>query len=530
VQSPDTESHPESNSTGARTPGGGKGTLEFLLRRMRHHSDFPALAETVEAINRIASSEKENVERLSALLLRDFALTNKLLRVVNSPQFRRAGAGSISTVSRAVLVMGFDAVRNIALAVVLFDHVRDRPDADTLVQACLLANLSGSLARELASSGREREQAYICALFHHLGRLLTRFYFPDEADTIAAECARTGCGEDIAATRVLGTTLHELGIGVARDWGFPAAIVDSMRPLPEGLVRKPANASERMRALASLASGLADTIGQAPAEAHDKAVDALRDRCARMLDLSHEAFDEHVDAAVAETIDFARVVGLGLGQTPLGRALQQFAGERGKAASATRTGTDGNALGQAQLPATDATGGSRSDARDILAAGIQDISNSMVEDFRLNDMLRMVLETIYRAMGFERVVFCIRDPKQRVMQGRFGFGPDATELARTFRFGLDFSPDIFHASLDKGADILISDVDDPAITARIPDWFRSASRARSFVLLPLVIRQRPVALIYAEKQAADSIRISEHELTLLRTLRNQAVLAIRQSS
>lgn len=528
MQSPDTESHPESINTGARAAGGGKGTLEFLLRRMRHHSDFPALAESVEAINRIASSEKENVERLSSLLLRDFALTNKLLRVVNSPHFRRAGAGNISTVSRAVLVMGFDAVRNIALAVVLFDHVRDRPDADTLVQACLLANLSGSLARELASSGRE--QAYICALFHHLGRLLTRFYFPDEADTIAAECARTGCGEDTAATRVLGTPLHELGIGVARDWGFPAAIVDSMRPLPEGLVRKPANASERMRALASLASGLADTIGHAPAEAHDKALDALRGRCARMLDLSHEAFDEHVDAAVAETIDFARVVGLGLGQTPLGRALQQFAGKRSKAASATRTGTDGDALDQAQLPATDATGGSRSGAQDILAAGIQDISNSMVEDFRLNDILRMILETIYRAMGFERVVFCIRDPKKQVMQGRFGFGPDASELARIFRFGLEFSPDIFHASLDKGADILISDVDDPAITARIPDWFRSASRARSFVLLPLVIRQRPVALIYAEKQAADSIRISERELTLLRTLRNQAVLAIRQSS
>ncbi|MDV7393331.1 hypothetical protein RZS08_18305, partial [Arthrospira platensis SPKY1] len=123
-----------------------------------------------------------------------------------------------------------------------------------------------------------------------------------------------------------------------------------------------------------------------------------------------------------------------------------------------------------------------------------------------------------------------RDPKQQVMQGRFGFGPDAGELARAFRFGLEFSPDIFHASLDKGADILISDVGDPAIATRIPDWFRSATRARSFVLLPLVIKQRPVALIYAEKQAASSIHISERELTLLRTLRNQAVLAIRQSS
>ena len=529
MQTPDTESRPESNDADLRTAGGGKGTLEFLLRRMRHHKDFPALSESVEAINRIASSERESVERLSALLLRDFALTNKLLRVVNSPHFRRAGAGSISTVSRAVLVMGFDAVRNIALAVVLFDHVRDRPDADTLAEACLLAGLSGSLARELAGGGRDREQAYICALFHHLGRLLTRFYFPEEADTIAAECERIDCNEDTAATKVLGMPLHELGIGVARSWGFPTSIVDSMRPLSEGMVRKPANAGERMRALASLAADLANTISRVPAEGRDKAIAALAGRCARMLDLSREAFDEQLDAAVAETLSFARVVGLGAGQTPLGRTLQQFSGERSKATS-PQSSTDHNALNQAQLPAADTTGGSRSDAQDILAAGIQDISNSMVEDFRLNDILRMILETIYRAMGFERVVFCIRDSKQQVMQGRFGFGPDASELARTFRFGLEFSPDIFHASLDKGADILISDVGDPAIAARIPDWFRGATRARSFVLLPLVIRQRPVALIYAEKQAASSIRISERELSLLRTLRNQAVLAIRQSS
>ncbi|NMG03896.1 HDOD domain-containing protein [Azoarcus taiwanensis] len=526
----DTESPPESNEADTPLAGGGKGTLEFLLRRMRHHKDFPALAESVEAINRIASSEKENVEKLSALLLRDFALTNKLLRVVNSPHFRRAGAGTISTVSRAVLVMGFDAVRNIALAVVLFDHVRDRPDADTLMQSCLLANLSGSLGRELAGDGRDREQAYICALFHHLGRLLTRFYFPEEADRIATECERSGCSEENAAIKVLGMPLHELGIGVARNWGFPPAIVDSMRPLPEGIVRKPANAGERMRALATLATELADTIGQTHGEAREKAIGMLRSRCARMLDLSNEAFEANMDSAVAETMDFARVVGLSLERTPLGRSLNQFSGQRSKVAMTAGSDAASEALEQARLPTADAAGSSRSEAQDILAAGIQEISNSLVEDFRLNDILRMILEVIYRAMGFERVVLCIRDPKQRTMQGRFGFGPDAAELARTFRIGLDFTPDIFHASLDKGADVLISDVGDPAIAARIPDWFRSATRARSFVLLPLVVRQRPVALIYAEKQTPNSIRISEHELTLLRTLRNQAVLAIRQSS
>lgn len=114
------------------------------------------------------------------------------------------------------------------------------------------------------------------------------------------------------------------------------------------------------------------------------------------------------------------------------------------------------------------------------------------------------------------------------MQGRFGFGPDTGEIARAFQFPLSFTPDIFHAATSKGADILISDIDDPKIAARIPDWYRQAVPARSFVLLPLNIKGSPVALIYADCDEAGGIHIPDKELSLLRTLRNQAVLAIKQ--
>ena len=50
-------------------------------------------------------------------------------------------------------------------------------------------------------------------------------------------------------------------------------------------------------------------------------------------------------------------------------------------------------------------------ATEVLAAGIQDITNSMVENFRLNEILRMILETMLRALEFRRVLFCLRDAK-----------------------------------------------------------------------------------------------------------------------
>ena len=153
-------------------------TIEFLLRRMRHKSDFPALSESVSTINKIAASDRESVANLSSSILRDFSLTNKILRLVNSAYFRQAGGGNISTISRAVLVLGFDAVRDIAITVMLFEHLKNKTNANQLKEEFLLATLAGILARDIGqrASIREVEQVFICAMFHRLGRLLCQFY------------------------------------------------------------------------------------------------------------------------------------------------------------------------------------------------------------------------------------------------------------------------------------------------------------------------------------------------------------------
>ncbi|MEO7107857.1 MAG: protein kinase, partial [Rhodoferax sp.] len=88
----------------AAAPGesatGKSSTLDFLLRRMRHKSDFPALSDSVVRIQNMANSETESVNSVTNAILKDVALTNKLLRIVNSAN--NAHRGTINTVSRAV--------------------------------------------------------------------------------------------------------------------------------------------------------------------------------------------------------------------------------------------------------------------------------------------------------------------------------------------------------------------------------------------------------------------------------------------
>lgn len=515
--------------------GNNQSTIDFLLRRMRHKSDFPALSESVSAINRIANSETESIGKLSNTILKDFALTNKLLRLVNSAYFRPAGGGTISTVSRAVVVLGFEAVRNIAITVLLFEHMQNKGNANQLKEDFLRANLAGVLAKDIGATAqmRDLEQSFICALFHSLGRLLSQYYFPEESDEIRRVMAQRQCSEDLAASQVLGISFEDMGVAIARHWGFPPLIVGTMRRLPSGPVRKPANPEDRLRVLSGFANELCDVIAQATPDARDRELKKALSRFSDAVAIGQQELHQTVQRTVEEVADFARVIHLNLQQTQFGKQMRLFA--KGSTLSEANREDDlagGTLLGEPAGIAAygEAAAGGTVDAQAVLTAGIQDISNTLVDGFRLNDILRIILETMYRAMGFKRVVLCIRDAKAGVMQGRFGFGPDANELARAFRFPLSFTPDIFHVATSKGVDILISDIDDPKIASRIPDWYRKAVPAHSFVLFPLNIKGNPVALIYADRDEPGGISIPEKELQLLRTLRNQAILAIKQGS
>jgi HD-like signal output (HDOD) protein len=524
-------------------------TLEFLLRRMRHRSDFPALSDSVSAINKLTNSDRESINKLSNTILKDYALTNKILRLVNSAYYRQAGGGSISTVSRAVIVLGFDTIRNIAITVLLFEHLQDKANARELKEAFLRANLAGLLARDTSGRvlPREGEEAFICALFHGLGQLLAQYYFPEEVNEIRKLTQAKKIGEEAAAARVLGLSFEDLGMGIARTWSFPAAILNSMRRLPEGPVRAPATRDDTLRLVAAFSNELCDVIaGSTPAD-RDRAIQAVTDRFGTSMRLSEKQLQTAIEASSAELAQVASVLHVNLKQSPFARQVKAFAAGPGTTApglyragedDATLAATvlDGTAmlgLGAAEADEDDGASAASAevpeDAQAILTAGIQDISNSLVDEFQLNDVLRITLETMYRAMGFKRVLLCLKDAKTGQMAGRFGFGPDTNEMARQFRFPLGQTADVFFLATAKAVDIIISDIDDPKIAERVPGWYRRLTTARTFVLFPLNIKGNPVALIYCDKDRAGAIVIPDKELALLKTLRNQALLAIKQS-
>ena len=523
--------------------------LDALLQRMRGKSDFPALSESVCRIQSMATSERESVGSVTNEILKDVALTNKLLRLVNSANYARGS--SVGTVSRAVSLVGFNGIRNMALSLVLLDHMQDKANAHLLREEFLRALMAGSIASELGATQAEGEAAFIGALFQNLGRMLAQFYFPEEAASIRGlvNATHDPVSEEVASKRVLGLGFETLGLGVSKAWGLPESIQRCIvRPTGEPPMHPAKDPLSNLRWGVRAANEMADAMLHADAAVVDVRLAQVGRRYARSLGLSVDQMQHATVAAREKLTELAQAMEITVQPDSLAANLlsptsypapepdaQPSAyGEtlRANELRATEPAESAAAAPVEPLDGPVKTVAASDQVAQTLTAGIQDITNAMVEDFKLSDILRMILEAMFRALDFQRVVFCLRDPNIDTLTGRFGLGAGVEGVVKTFSVYLGPSkvPDLFATICSKGADTLISDASDPRIAERLPAWYRQTYHAPTFLILPLQLKGKPFGLIYADKADKSGLVVGERELSLLRTLRNQAVMAFKQSS
>ncbi len=125
-------------------------TVEFLLRRMARKQDFPALSNNLVVINCLTADDSTAAgDELAKVVLRDYAVSNKLLKLANSAYFGSNG-GSITKVSDAISRLGFDRVRMACTSLMYFSHTQGGEGTAELQELQISAFMSGLIARHLA--------------------------------------------------------------------------------------------------------------------------------------------------------------------------------------------------------------------------------------------------------------------------------------------------------------------------------------------------------------------------------------------
>lgn len=161
----------------------------------------------------------------------------------------------------------------------------------------------------------------------------------------------------------------------------------------------------------------------------------------------------------------------------------------------------------------------------ILTNGLREIDDMMKGRFHLNDLLYMIIETMYRGLGLNRVIFCLRD-SQLKMVARFGLGENVDKIVQHFQFQIGRT-DIFNVVIIQAKGIIIDDAASPNIDKNLPQWYRDIVAAPSFLIYPLITGEGCVGMFYADKKTKGSM-LTARQKSFMEDLSGIAMQAIAQ--
>ena len=515
-----------------------KGTVDFLLRRMQHKSDFPVLSESIRTLNRLTESDDRGMDHLARIIIRDFALASKILKVVNSAYYSRF-AGRIGTISRAIVLLGIQTIRSIAASLIFFEHLHNKTQAIKLKNEIAAAIFSATLARQAAEdAGMEHvEEGFLCGMLHTLGKILVTYYLNDESEEIRRLVRTEAVSQEKAERRVLGMTFQEMGIAIAEQWNFPATITRGMVKVDPAAPGDLRDRDVKLRLIANFSNEATRIIGESD-DGGEQQLKQLLKRFRRGLAISERRFEGMLDEARKEFIELSGSLSAKVANDPFMRRLSRPAhpdtspvtrGKGYKEDITTTLALEPGKLPYAEDPIAEITPDDPSINADIvLTEGLQEVTDMLLDDnSNIIQVFNVVLETIYRALAFQRVLLCLQDRSKQEIRAKLGFGSDIDNFITGFHFSRQYSADVFHAALKNGVDLAISNTSDSRTKYNLPGWYKKLSNAGSFLVFPLVYKQRPLGLIYADHPQPDGIVLTAKQLNLVKTLRNQLILAFR---
>jgi putative nucleotidyltransferase with HDIG domain len=170
------------------------------------------------------------VPQLAEIIARDQALTAKILHLVNSAFY--GPAKEIMTVSRAVVVLGFQAVRSAALAVSVFDYFADEESSDEVDMTSFWRHSIAVAAVSKAIAARyvpaQQEESFIVGLLHDVGKLIEKRHFAEDFSDACQAAQEQHLSWYDCERNLFRLTHATIGKAVFRAWNFPHAVVEAV--------------------------------------------------------------------------------------------------------------------------------------------------------------------------------------------------------------------------------------------------------------------------------------------------------------
>jgi len=212
--------------------------IEKIIENIR---DLPTLPTVYLALSEVMADPRSTARDISQIVSNDLASSSRVLRLANSALY--GYPGQIDTLSRAVVVLGFDEVRNLVLATSVLDLFSKQDSAFDFRPGDFWAHSLGvGIASRIIGQAchlPNAENLFVAGILHDIGKLVF-FEFAEKEFTRALDQANK-CQQPLweSEMEILGMDHSRGGWLLVENWNLPPAIQNAIGGHHTGLIGDP---------------------------------------------------------------------------------------------------------------------------------------------------------------------------------------------------------------------------------------------------------------------------------------------------
>ncbi len=504
-----------------------------LIEGICNNADLPALGSSMSRVIRASSSEDRSIQQLAEFILLDASLTQKILFLSNSVSYRSESGRVVTSISKAIHMLGVNTVRTCAMAIILVDGL-PHENAQCVRSELARALTASIIGRELAKHiyFKDVEEVAIAALFKNIGNLLVASYDPNLYWEIMGLIKEDSKTSEQASRQVLGCSFDRLTEVALQKSNIPESIIQSMKAIPQGkILTIPKTRQDWIRQALDFSETITPTMLQDKnPEEETLSSAALLTRFGKVLNLDKTNLDKLFFNIRKETETLNISMDL----------VQQDSKNRDTDLDNV---TASKKVKKKELPSEmiladknpDDTkenkyypSGKPFNASSLLTTNIQHVTKIIVSGhYKVSDILNLLLRSIYVSFRFNFATIFLKDVSTSQFRARCFIGKNNAIKDDPICFSVGTSNDLFNLALEKDTDLFISDASTTKVRSLIPPWHRKfLPKACSFMVLPLVINKKPLGLLYADRNRVSEEGISANEMSLIKLLKGQVLTAL----
>lgn len=436
-------------------------------------SDTLVFTRTVSDVNLVALDDLTSASDLSKVVGHDVSMAARFLRIASSALFNRQGR-TVDTINAAIVRIGFDAIRELAISLSLIEHVLNGEPHARVTRTMSRAFHAATQAKALAGLTKDDrlEEVFAAALLHELGSML--FWASGKEEGVALETLQAaGVPEMEAERQVLGFSLLELSAELADEWHLGELMKLAVDSNTQATSRQSAERSAQVRAVL-WGHEIARTVEQEGWGS--SAVRELLHRIAAELDLDEVALNTLVEESFKESGDIADRYGMPKAAPPTNASAKVSTNPAGRAMPPSAPAP--NPQSQIEI--------------------LQEIGEAIGQRRSLNELVALVLKGIFAGLGFDRTYFALLSPDRKQLQCRYVLGNTPLEFLNSTR---PFLPkdDPFSQALHSATPMLLTP-QDLAMRPENVGWLSYSTCA----IMPIVVQAKPIGLLYADRAVSQN--------------------------